>query len=68
LHGETSLTSTAHGKPIISLSKETKGGLIIVINTRMPQEVKEQLMKESKRRYITYEQAIQWLIEREAAS
>ena len=52
------------GKSMMYISKETKGSLIEIINKDIPEPEKKILMSETGLRFITYDQAIQWLIEK----
>lgn len=54
--------SKANGKPVVYLSPETKGGIIEVINHDIPEPEKKIFMSESGLRFITYDQAITWMI------
>ena len=56
------MASKAHGKPIVYVAQETKGSLTKVIDL-MPPEVKNRFMAESGLRFVTYDQAIHWILE-----
>ena len=57
------MASKAHGKVILYVSMETKGGLISLIHS-MPDEVQKKFMQETGLRFVTYDQAINWALER----
>ena len=60
------MASKAHGKAILYVSPEIKGSLIEVINHRMPDADKAAFMLETGKRFVTYAQAIKWLVDHQA--
>lgn len=55
------MPSKAAGKTMVYVAQETKGTLIQLIH-KMPEADKEKFMEESGLRFVTYDQAIRWLL------